>query len=196
MSMPSICRSVGHLGAGGFHQGREHVDQVHHLVADLAGRHLAGPADEARRAVRALERGEVAAPPRPGEALPLTAGRVGVDRRHPVGRSAPLSEAQTTIVSSASPSSSSVSRILPVKASIWVSRSAKLPRLVLPCELRVRDRRDVDLRVGQVHVERLVVVLRPGHEVDRPVGDLAVEPGAELRVVGGDASGFSPFFRE
>jgi hypothetical protein len=45
--------------------------------------------------------------------------------------SAPLSDAHTTIVSSASPSSSRASRILRVKSSIWVRMSAQLPCLVL-----------------------------------------------------------------
>ena len=55
--------------------------------------------------------------------------------------------------------------------------------------LRVRDRRDVHLGVGQVDVERLVVVLGARDEVDRALGDLPVEAGAELRVVGADRFG-------
>ena len=46
--------------------------------------------------------------------------------------SGPLSDAQTTIVSSASPSSSSLSSTTPVKSSISVRMSAKFPRFVLP----------------------------------------------------------------
>ncbi len=43
-----------------------------------------------------------------------------------------VGDPHTTMVSSAMPSSSSLSRITPVKSSIWVSRSAQFPRLVLP----------------------------------------------------------------
>ena len=42
------------------------------------------------------------------------------------------------------------------------------------------------LGVGQVQVERLALLVGAAHEVGRPSGDLAVEAGPELRVVGGD----------
>ena len=65
----------------------------------------------------------------------------------------------------------------------------EISALRLAREFGIGDRRDVHLGVGQIHVERLALLLRPGHEVDRPGGDLAIEPGAELGVVGGDDLG-------
>ena len=62
-----------HRAAAGLHQRGEEVDLVDQLVADLAGGHLPGPADEARRPVGALQRGEQPAPPGPGEPVPLAA---------------------------------------------------------------------------------------------------------------------------
>ena len=44
----------------------------------------------------------------------------------------------------------------------------------------------MNLGVREVGVERLAGRLRALHEVDRPVGDLAIEPDAELGVVDGD----------
>ena len=61
-----------------------------------------------------------------------------------------------------------------------------VPALRLAGVLRVGNRRVVHLRVGQVDVERLARLLRARHEVGRPPGDLAIEPGPELRVVGAD----------
>ncbi|MGO9958230.1 MAG: hypothetical protein ACLP50_20060 [Solirubrobacteraceae bacterium] len=42
---------VGDLGTGGEQQRRERVGEMNKLVADLAGGHLARPADQARRSV-------------------------------------------------------------------------------------------------------------------------------------------------
>ena len=64
-----------------------------------------------------------------------------------------------------------------------------VPPLGLARVLRVRDRRDVDLRVGQVDVEGLACLLGAGHEIARPLGDLPVEPGPELGVVDRDDLG-------
>jgi hypothetical protein len=47
----------------------------------------------------------------------------------------------------------------------------------------------MDLGVGQVGIERSALVVGAAHEGDRPVGDLAVKAGPELRVVGGEHLG-------
>jgi hypothetical protein len=61
-----------------------------------------------------------------------------------------------------------------------------VPVLGLTHALRIGDRRIVHLRVRQVHVEGPPFIGAPGHEVDRRLGDPPVEPGPELRIVGGD----------
>ena len=184
MSMPSICRSPGTVATAGLHQRGEEVDLVHELVADPAGGHLPGPADQARRPVGALQRGEQPAPPRPGEPVPLAARRIRVDRREAVGgvgavvggphHDGVLGDAQLV-------------ELVEDRAGEVVhlgENVGPVPPLGLARVLRVRDRRDVDLRVGQVDVEGLARLLGAGHEVAGPLGDLAVESGPELGVVG------------
>ena len=174
------------------HERREQIHEMDQLVTHLARGHVARPADDAGRPVGALERGEVTAAPRSGEAGPLAAGRIGIHRRHAVGgvravvrrphhdRVVGHAELVEGVEDAAGEG---------VDLGQQVGEVAALGGLR---ELGVRDGRDVDLGVRQVGVERLAGRLRPLHEVDRPVRDLAVEACPVLGVVGTDGLGLLP----
>ena len=172
-----------HRAAARFHQRREEVDLVDELVTDLPRGDLPRPANDARRSVRALERGEQRAPPRAGERVPPTARRVRVARRRVkrrvgtvVGR--PHDDRVVSHAELVELVEDHSGEVVHLGQDV-----GPVALLGLAGVLGVGDRRVVDLRVGQVQVERLAVARRAGHEVARPVGDLAVETGAPLGVV-------------
>jgi hypothetical protein len=125
--------AVGRHGpAPGEDQGGEQVDLVHELVADLARRHLARPADDAIRPERALQRSEQRTPPRAPEPAPQPAERVRVTGGEPVGRIGAVVGGPYHDRVVGQPQRVQLVEIWPVKSSIWVSMSAQLPCLVLP----------------------------------------------------------------
>ncbi len=133
---------------------------------------------------------EVNYPPRHGPAaVPLPADRIGVDRGHPVvGIGAVVGRPHHDRVVR----DPQLVELVEDHAGEVVHSGehvGPVPARGRPGVLGVGDRRDVDLCVRQVQVERFAVIFGSAHELGRPLGDLAVEPGPEPGVVGGDHLG-------
>ena len=178
-----------HRAAARLHERREEVDLVDELVADLARGNVSGPPDDARRPVRALERGEQPAPPRSRRPVPLTARRVWVNGREAVGGVGTVVRRphDDRVVGDAE--LVELVEDHPGEVVHLGEDVSPVPSLGLPRVLGVWNRWDVHLRVRQVEIEGLARVLGAGHEVAGPFGDLAVEARPELGVVGGEHLG-------
>ena len=129
------------------------------------------------------------AAPRSREAGPLPAEGIGIPCGHPEGRIAAVIGGPHDDRVVGEPEVVQRVQDLAGEGIHLDQQVGEISALRLAREFGVGDRRDVYLGVGQIHVERLALLLRPGHEVDRPRGDLAIEPCAEVSVVGGDDLG-------